>query len=345
MKIGILTYHHVLNYGAVLQAYALSRYLRDQGYDVETIDYRPTKALEAYHKAFFEESNPHLRENREREARFEAFIRREMPLSPRPFHSRDGFAELRNRYDAVITGSDEVWNINSFRGYDTSYFLDFAEGARKISYAASFGYTSTTGQHREDIARLLKSFHAVSVRDNEATRMLREECGVEAEKVVDPTLLLDNYDRVIQKPAEKGFVLVYSNCAEPEAAYIRRFAEQHGKTIISIVYPIEGAINKLTLSPGEWIGYYAAADYIFNGFFHGVIFSLIFRKPFTAFSSPQKIMKIGDLLGALGLMDRIVTKASLTLPLPPTQLDYGPVLPPLREAIARSREFLRRALA
>lgn len=40
MKIGILTFHFAHNYGAMLQAYALSTKLRNMGYDAEIIDYR-----------------------------------------------------------------------------------------------------------------------------------------------------------------------------------------------------------------------------------------------------------------------------------------------------------------
>ena len=42
MKIAILTWLHNGNYGTVLQAYALQRYLRDQGFEVNNIDLHPT---------------------------------------------------------------------------------------------------------------------------------------------------------------------------------------------------------------------------------------------------------------------------------------------------------------
>lgn len=41
MKIGIITFHWAANYGAVLQAYALSSYLKSKGCAVEIINYRP----------------------------------------------------------------------------------------------------------------------------------------------------------------------------------------------------------------------------------------------------------------------------------------------------------------
>ena len=48
MKIGILTFHHTANYGAVLQSFALSTFIRSLGHDVEIIDYRPREAEEFY---------------------------------------------------------------------------------------------------------------------------------------------------------------------------------------------------------------------------------------------------------------------------------------------------------
>ncbi|MCX8090188.1 MAG: polysaccharide pyruvyl transferase family protein [Verrucomicrobiae bacterium] len=343
MRIGILTYHHVVNYGAVLQAYALSRFLRELGHHVETIDYRPKKALDAYHKALFE-NNPVEKENRARAARIEEFVTRHIPLSPERFTTRDGFARLAGRYEAVVTGSDEVWNINSFRGFDPSYFLDFADGARRIAYAASFGYTTTTGKHRDEIARLVRAFDALSVRDSQTQRILQQECGCSSLKVLDPTLLFASYDEVAVRPKETGFILVYSNPPRKQADFIRRFAEREGKPIIAMAYPMDGAINRLTLSPQEWIGHFAAADYVFNGFFHGVAFSLIFRKPFTAFSSPDKIVKVSDLLTDMGLQNRIISDPGPATPLPESNLDYRPVEPLLAAAVDVSRGFLKSAL-
>ena len=40
MKIGILTFHNTINYGGVLQCYALKEVLKSFGHDVKIIDYR-----------------------------------------------------------------------------------------------------------------------------------------------------------------------------------------------------------------------------------------------------------------------------------------------------------------
>ena len=38
-KIGILTFHNCVNYGAAMQAYGLQSFLISKGYNVEIIDY------------------------------------------------------------------------------------------------------------------------------------------------------------------------------------------------------------------------------------------------------------------------------------------------------------------
>ncbi|MCS7008442.1 MAG: polysaccharide pyruvyl transferase family protein [Chthoniobacterales bacterium] len=340
-KVAIITYHHVVNYGAVLQAYALNRFLRKVGgFSVETIDYRPPKAIEAYNKALFE-NNPLEKNNRARAEKIEFFVRNYIPLTDKSFSSQDQLLEIGSFvYDSFITGSDEVWNIHGFRGFDTSYFLGFVQFGHRYSYAASFGFTESTGQYRAQISSLLEKFDAISVRDNHSLHIIQEELGLRCVKVLDPTLLLKNYDEIIQIPPERGFIFVYSNCSPEEADYIRRFAKYLNKPIIAAAYPLEGAENRLELSPGEWLGHFAAADYVFNGFFHGVAMSLFFQKPFTAFAKPDKIKKVGDLLADVGLADRIVTDPSPNSSLPSPDVDFKNAILTLERLNEESRAFL-----
>lgn len=340
-KIAIITYHHVVNYGAVLQAYALNSFLRKVGgFSVKTIDYRPPKAIEAYRKALYE-NNPLEKQNRARAAKIEEFVRKHIPLTPHAYSSAEQLNELGTFvFDAFITGSDEVWNIQGFRGFDPAYFLSFVQFGQRFSYAASFGFTESTGEHRKAILSLLQKFDAISVRDNHSAQILQEEFGLHCEKVLDPTFLPKNYDEIIQIPPDEGFIFVYSNCSPEEADFIHRFAKKHNKPIIAAAYPLEGAENRLELSPGEWLGHFAAADYVFNGFFHGVAMSLFFQKPFTAFAKPDKIRKVGDLLHDVGLADRIVSNPTPDTPLPTPELDFKNAALTLEREIEDSRAFL-----
>ena len=64
MRIATLTYHRALNYGAVLQAYALQTAIRNKYPDVEigVLDYRNNK-IEANRKLFRFSNNKRLKQN------------------------------------------------------------------------------------------------------------------------------------------------------------------------------------------------------------------------------------------------------------------------------------------
>ena len=50
MKIRMITFHTPLNYGAVLQAYALQTHLKSKCDDVKIIDYKPDTLIKKYCK-------------------------------------------------------------------------------------------------------------------------------------------------------------------------------------------------------------------------------------------------------------------------------------------------------
>lgn len=344
MKVGILTFHHVANYGAMLQAYALQQAIQRLGHEAELIDYRPTKALAAYYTALFE-NNPQAESNARRLRRMEQFLQTRMRLSPQPFRAHDGFASVQGRYDAVIVGSDEVWNINSFRGYDPAYFLAWAQQEKKVSYAASFGYTTTTGAHREEVARHLRSFVALSVRDESSRRILREECGLDAELVVDPTLLIE-YDDFVSRVREGAYILVYGVLTAAADAYVKASATRMGVPVVSVGYTAECADETLiAASPEEWVSLFAHATYVFTGFFHGIMFAVKFQKPFTAFCAADKQMKMQDAVRWMGLEQCLVTVETLAHSEPAGQvIDYALVGQRVAAAVERSKCFLKAAL-
>ena len=49
-RIGTVTFHNANNYGAVLQAYALKRYICNMGYNCDVLDYRSRTIEARYHK-------------------------------------------------------------------------------------------------------------------------------------------------------------------------------------------------------------------------------------------------------------------------------------------------------
>lgn len=324
MKIGILTYHHVTNYGSLLQAYALWQALKQQGYDVELIDYRPYKAVKFYLQALYPlkqgKKRPYFNRqflaNIVKSWKMRRFLLSQMQLSKRKCYTQSGLKQYHQQYDVVISGSDQIWDINAvIRGCDLSYFLDFVcdPNTRKISYAASFGSTTTLGENQQEISQLIHKFETILVRDWNSLQLLNKEVGIQATKVLDPTLLVE-YDHLTSIPKlDKNYLLVYFQGHIPleQEKLIKAIAKANNLEIISIGYhhPVAQR-NLIGIGIEEWLGYFAQASYVVTDTFHGTIFSIIFKKRFNVFVNKDKSLKVMDLLIDLGLESRAVIDAT-----------------------------------
>lgn len=158
MKIGILTFHAAHNYGAVLQVQGLQEFLKMSGHEVEIIDYRPRYLTSVYAAFSFPTKlirHPlralhllsrivQLPTRIKRRRGFEKFISQKLNLS------REHFGEAgrvpAEKYDAIIFGSDQIWNPDITHGGDSVFLGNFPAPAKtlKIAYAASAGGASST---------------------------------------------------------------------------------------------------------------------------------------------------------------------------------------------------------
>jgi hypothetical protein len=317
MKIGILTFHHIDNYGATLQAYALHKFLKQQGYDVEIIDYRPYKAIKYYTKRLIPiDKNFHLNEgafgNIARAWKMRQFLHTQIKLSQKKYYSQEGLEYLSDKYDVVICGSDQIWCLDSFRGFDASYFLDFVseKTTRRISYAASFGNSTSLKNHKEEICNLIEKFQTILVRDSNSKNIINTECNVDAIRVLDPTFLIKYDDIISPVKIKDNYLLIYksSDLSPAQEKFVKLIAEVKKIKIISV-----GKYNKIAhtnfvgASPKEWVSLFNQASYIVTNTYHGTIFAIISQKLFTVFGLETKKQKTTDLLGILDLNSRMVT--------------------------------------
>jgi hypothetical protein len=226
-KIGILTLNQQLNYGGVLQSYALQRYLRNQGYDAEVITYwlsENNAHLKGHY--WFDDSVPLLRrainavrnEYRKgfvfaeilRRWRTIKFIQRYIRMSEKVYRNADELKAI-DGYDAIIVGSDQVWN--TWHGHNNPFLLnDIQPQIKKTAYAPSFGVNEIPAELQNEYSVALKKFVTLSCREKSGVDMIEELTGRNAEWVVDPVLLLNqeewNREFSIQ-PASKDYILCY----------------------------------------------------------------------------------------------------------------------------------------
>jgi len=201
MKIGIATFQWADNYGAVMQAHALQSYLREQGNEVEIINFQPQNFNSGLRQFIAATPKATL-------AKWEAFYKRKvfldfrndyLQLTPDSFNTTADLDKIKDRFDLLITGSDQVWNpkwLSQFEGLWDLCFLRFAGNkTRRISYAASFGHADSATISQEFQARIgayLKEFDAISVREKSGIELVNKLSGRDdAIQVADPTLLHD----------------------------------------------------------------------------------------------------------------------------------------------------------
>lgn len=235
LKIGILTLPITENYGGILQAVALYRYLHDQGHDVVLI-YKQKKTvlwkqlvISLLVKIPFQDfrglkSNYKVnKEKLKRKAFHRSFIESEIFKISEDLYTKqelENFAK-KEKLDALIVGSDQVWRKRYINEqYYKSYFLDFVDGSdvKKISYAASFGKDEWEGKDdHEEIAKLLQDFTAVSVRERSGVDVCKNTFKYDnVVHVLDPTMIIGKefyQEKIIKKYNEtetnKGGLLTY----------------------------------------------------------------------------------------------------------------------------------------
>ena len=354
MKIGIITFFNYCNFGAALQAYGLSRTLQALGHEPEYIDYTcpfignpftlhslKTRGPVGYvynaaGRLFYLPRHEPFRAFRE-------LIPHTGPVNP------GNIALYGERYDKYITGSDQVFSAR-LTDFDTNFFLSFVQdGSKKISYAASFGGSGIDESRREDYARLLRDFAALSVREDYGADLVRQLTGREAAVTLDPTLLLHREDWAeLAAPSRKKrpTLLVYQlgfSRAVTDAA--RQIAKERRLHVEYIPFPLGGVVPgryQLHLGPREWLAQFRDADYIVTDSYHGIIFSILFEKKFLVVADGQhKNQRVLSLLERLGLMDRVI---SGPLPDYDQRIDYPRVKALLEQDRQQSIQWLRDAL-
>ena len=364
MEIGILTYHRAENYGALLQAYALKTYLTQQGHEVSFVDYWPLYHVEHYRifsSSYFKTRNlkgkvfylfwflfwGKTRYSRKR--KLTRFMRERLNV---PQVIKYQFNDdVCNEFDAVIYGSDQIWRkqeFESFSGYNPWYFgSDNVKSPIKISYAASMGKTTAIGDdERKQLALLLKNFNRISVREKDLQQLVIS-LGFVSELVIDPVFLLskDHWSSLFPENGkrEKPYIFYYNLLSSPESdRYVAFLQEKTGLPVkeISLLFDRKHISGRYihSASVEEFLYLIANADYVVSNSFHGIAFSIIFRKEFFVLGLNDRSSRITSLLERCGLDDRLIKPDNMKEEL--GYIDYESVQSKLSNYIDLSKLFL-----
>jgi hypothetical protein len=313
MNVGVLTFHKCINYGSYWQARCLVEALRAKGHEAELLDHdcRCVRRAEA-HCAL----QPKLPERTPRDelGKYAKKTRRfveavaGLPLSRR-FSLHEPHAA--SGYDAIVVGSDEVWNFrHPWYGSKPIFFGDGLRTSRLISYGASFGNHSAWDGIDPDWARKLKRFSALSVRDENSRHLVRRGTGREPQLVLDPCLLFPGPARLRRSDTEAPYALIYGYGFPTWLKTLaRRWSHAAGVRLISIGYSNDFADEqRIAEGPIEFARLMSGARAVLTNFFHGCVFALLQRKPWATFPSAYRSIKIPDLAACLGTEHRIIAE-------------------------------------
>ncbi|APX07495.1 hypothetical protein BWP24_15520 [Vibrio campbellii] len=363
MKVAILTQplHH--NYGGLLQAFAMQKALIKIGVHPVTLDVQYKKSLllesrwtlsKAIRKYIFKQNVGRVlpiprSEILLAQKETNKFINKNINVGGR----LNGVKELGSfdltSYKAVLVGSDQVWRA-SYSPNIESYFLDFVhdEDIIKLSYAASFG-TATLEEYTEEnvsnCKRLLNEFDFVSVRENDAVTLCKNKFDVEAQHVLDPTMLLSPQDYLnvfIADKAQSKITTYVLDESERAINSIRFFEKKAGLISEPIGRPVDGVYPSVE----SWLKGIYEASFIITDSFHGVVFSIIFNKQFVCLGNRQRGMsRFYSLLDMFDLSDRLImSEDELTENLISNVIDFETVNKRLSKLRNMSYEYLNSAL-
>ncbi|AOR77376.1 polysaccharide pyruvyl transferase family protein [Novosphingobium resinovorum] len=380
-RIGILTYQFSENVGALMQAYGLRTWLRQQGADAKFVNYRPDYVegggalrnilspanAKANAKVMFLKlmaAKQALFEDKAQYRMFQRFQAEKLGVDGPVLKTlADVDAFLRTpagKFDILICGSDQVWAPSLQFGIDPVYYLAFpggAQGARIVSYAPSFGKAQLDEGYRDEAARYLARFDSISVRERSGAAIVERISGRSASVVPDPTILLGDYGALAHDPAEpvsQGHIFCYAlRSSEGIRDVASMVSRRFGTEVLSPYNPHRrwAEIGRtIKPSPGGWVAHIAQAGFVVTNSFHGTVFSILLRKPFLTVGLTGKRAGMNErarnLLETVGLSHRFVPgeEPAMATRLMDEPIDWDAVAPLLQKLQDDGRNFLKAEL-
>ena len=358
--IGTISYNihcNFTNYGSALQTWALSQAIKKCGYKHVLIDYCPDiladkDPLNPYKnmwdkdeesKKMVELTMPAIHENY---YKFDAFYSNRFNRS-KPYTSTN-FKDSTKEVDGYLCGSDTIFCTDEF-GFDDGYYANYSVmKGNAVSYAASFGDPYFTEETYQILNERIKNFKALGIREDQMIPYLKQHTTVPVQRTIDPTLLLtaDDYAEIIGKNTEKDkYLLLYSRRYSPRMEeYAEKLALDNGWKIIDISLRAtnaeKGHIMRYDAGVEEFLSLVKHAEYIVTNSFHGMIFSVQFKRPFVIFSREQCDNKIEELLQLFGIPDRMLVTGDEKF----GEINYEKVHSNIKEARIASMDFLKMEL-
>ncbi len=317
MLVYTITCSNVYNYGAVLQAYALQRFLLNNNFQSEVINYYPPylrKISSKYQKnvvAKIARSILYYPDYTKSGRVFSTFCSNYLRQTE-PCYDKNDILRLP-KADVYIVGSDQVWNPKmSGNGMDDNYYLDYIS-AKKISYAASIG-TDDIEEYGDYYKTRLKDYYRILLREKSNSDYFNT-IGIPSDYVLDPVFLLEKEDwkRICNdKYDREKYVLVYALHHKQEIYdYAKRLANRNGLKVyvVSVEYKeFFRGHDRFFWNPSviDFLSLVKDSSAVVTNSFHGIAFSVLFDKPLHLFDTEKNDNRIKNIVNTLKLERNVV---------------------------------------
>lgn len=339
-KIGIITFHNSYNCGSMLESYAIYKKMCEIDNDAEIIDFSSDGQRNLY--SIYEKNNsiknivknivlfPHRKRIAFNNGKYEEFKNKFFKLSKKYVNNNID----ESNYLIIVAGSDQIWNI-TIEDYDDAYFLSFAsKKIRKVAYAPSFGSKNILkySSNPEKYKNLISSFDALSIRENNGKKWIKELTGINVPVLIDPTLLYDSsfYDKILDDECTPTGKYIFFYCPGFDrklSKFVKKISDKYNLPVIcwSTKSYYKKNISSFGFklpkfeSPSVYLSLIKNAELIITTSYHGTIFSTIYRKKFMT-------LKNGGMYGdddrVLTLLEQLNMKHKLIEPLFDNNIDY-----------------------
>ena len=326
-QIGIATFFDD-NFGTCLQAYALQQTIKKLGYESEIIRYyrgERNVQTESRWKKIFRYSPQTVYKyitqraiiERKRSA-FKIFRAQHISFSNEAYYRDSQLDVLKNKYDVYVCGSDMIWSEDFQDDWEFLY-LTFADKDKSIAYAPSFGKNYLSNSNVERCRPFINAIGFLSCREQAGVDLIKQHFNLDATHVVDPTLLIDSeeWNNAIgreKRLVEKKYNLAYCFLGTKNGRE-KIFKQIKGQRNRELVF-LSGADGNYksymyqgSAGPFEFVQMYRDAEFVLTDTFHGMLFSIIFRKPFVVLAKEPfgvSAERLKYTLASLGLEDRYI---------------------------------------
>lgn len=309
-KAAILTwcYNGEINYGQILQCYAMQKLVRRFGYEPKVIRYRKqeekryligsgkAERLDDWYELWYRLAKVEHKIDI-RILRFIGFIKNNISLS-KQCYTKEQVEEECKDCKVLFCGSDQIWNPLVF---DDVFFLNFGSKTQKrVAFAPSgiWKENMQTEEFYEKIKEYIERFQVVSVREDESADIFKKYIKQKIQVVADPTLLLAKKEwndvSSIQNIKEPYIFCYFLGRFRPYKTLLKKIMKScHVNKIFFTtpgIYSEENELNrdeffcaKNHAGPAEFLALIRDAQAVCTDSYHGLIFSVIYEKQFYIF--------------------------------------------------------------